>query len=305
MRVARAPRRAVRDRRRSRREPTARVAGGGRGARARGGVDARCGARGRGRRGREPRRALGRAGRRSGSDRTSTRFRRAVASTARSGSSRAIEAVERAGARIGGRLPRRGGRLRREPSARAPAAGRCRARSSSCTSSRGPCSRTHGVPLGVVTSIVGYARGELVFEGRAGHAGTTPMAGREDALVAAAEAVLRIRDAARAIDGAVATVGQLDVEPGGTNVIPSRVAHLRRRACARCGERLARLVEAIGFEPAQRTEPVPMDASRPGGAAREIGAPGLPPSSSPRARATTPGSSPLLAFRARCSSSAA
>ena len=74
---------------------------------------------------------------------------------------------------------------------------------------QGPVLASAGAPLGVVTSIVGYARGELVFEGAAGHAGTTPMEGRADALVAAAEAVLAIRDAARAIDGAVATVGQL------------------------------------------------------------------------------------------------
>ena len=41
-------------------------------------------------------------------------------------------------------------------------------------------------PLGVVTAIVGYVRGRRSFTGNAGHAGTTPMDGREDALVAAA-----------------------------------------------------------------------------------------------------------------------
>jgi allantoate deiminase len=77
-------------------------------------------------------------------------------------------------------------------------------------------------PLVVVTAIVGYARAELFFEGRAGHAGTTPMSGREDALVEAAYAILRIREAAASIEGAVATVGELDVEPGAGNVIPGR-----------------------------------------------------------------------------------
>ena len=48
------------------------------------------------------------------------------------------------------------------------------------------------------------------------------MAGRSDALVAAAEFVLGLRDAAAAVDGAVATVGRLEVEPGATNVIPAR-----------------------------------------------------------------------------------
>jgi acetylornithine deacetylase/succinyl-diaminopimelate desuccinylase-like protein len=123
---------------------------------------------------------------------------------------------------------------------------------------QGPVLADAGLPLGVVTSIVGYARGELVFEGRAGHAGTTPMAGREDALVAAAEAVLRIRDAAAGIGGAVATVGRLELEPGGTNVIPSRV-RISVDARAPDAERLERLVDEIGLEPAQRNEPASMD----------------------------------------------
>ena len=53
---------------------------------------------------------------------------------------------------------------------------------------QGPVLASADAPLGVVTGIVGYARGELVVEGRAGHAGTTPMDQRADALVAAAEA---------------------------------------------------------------------------------------------------------------------
>ena len=88
--------------------------------------------------------------------------------------------------------------------------------------------------------------GELVFEGDAGHAGTTPMAGRKDALVAAAEAVLRIRDAARGIEGAVATVGQATVEPGGSNVVPSRV-RISVDARAPDSGRLDDLVAAIGW----------------------------------------------------------
>lgn len=120
---------------------------------------------------------------------------------------------------------------------------------------QGPALDQAGAPLGVVTGIVGYARGELVFEGRAGHAGTTPMAGRDDALVAAAEAVLHIRDSAAAIPGAAATVGQIEVEPGGANVIPGR-ARISVDARAPDTEQLDALVAAIGFEPAQRTEPV-------------------------------------------------
>jgi allantoate deiminase len=124
---------------------------------------------------------------------------------------------------------------------------------------QGPVLAAAGAPLGVVTNIVGYARGELVFEGSAGHAGTTPMHARDDALIAAVEAVLRIRDVARAIDGAVATVGELSVEPGASNVIPSRV-RFSVDARAPDSERLAQLVSGIGFEPAQQTNPAPMSA---------------------------------------------
>jgi len=120
---------------------------------------------------------------------------------------------------------------------------------------QGPVLADAGVPLGVATGIVGYARGELVVEGRAGHAGTTPMAGRDDALAAAAGEILRVRDAALAIPGAVATVGKLDVEPGGANVIPSLV-RLSLDVRAPDAARLDSLVAAVGFEPDYRVEPV-------------------------------------------------
>ena len=55
------------------------------------------------------------------------------------------------------------------------ARGRCRRRTSSCTSSRARGSPPPACRSGVVTAIVGYARGEVVVEGAAGHAGTTPM----------------------------------------------------------------------------------------------------------------------------------
>jgi allantoate deiminase len=140
---------------------------------------------------------------------------------------------------------------------------------------QGPVLERAGAPLGVVTGIVGYARGELVFEGRAGHAGTTPMDAREDALVAAAEAVLRVRDAAVAIEGAVATVGELEVEPAAGNAIPSHV-QLSVDARAPDAERLGTLVDAIAFEPAQRTEPAEMDERLRRVLGEELAARGLP-----------------------------
>ena len=123
---------------------------------------------------------------------------------------------------------------------------------------QGPRLADAGVPLGVVSSIVGYVRGTVVVEGRPGHAGTTPMDARDDALCRAAEVVLLIRDAARAVDGAVATVGRVEVEPGAVNVIPARVS-LSVDARAPDAARLDELVGRIGFEPSLRVEPVAMD----------------------------------------------
>jgi beta-ureidopropionase / N-carbamoyl-L-amino-acid hydrolase len=81
--------------------------------------------------------------------------------------------------------------------------------------------------VGIVTSIVGIRRIEIVFEGAADHAGTTPMSLRHDALVAAAHTVVAVRRIAEqlAAEGAgyfVATVGVLAVEPGASNVVPGR-----------------------------------------------------------------------------------
>jgi allantoate deiminase len=123
---------------------------------------------------------------------------------------------------------------------------------------QGPILERAGVPLGLAMGIVGIVRGERVFEGHAGHAGTVPMEGRADALVAAAEYILRVRDSAAGIDGAVATVGQIDVEPGAVNVIPSRV-RISVDARAPDRARLDRLVDELELtHPDFRLEPVPM-----------------------------------------------
>ena len=120
---------------------------------------------------------------------------------------------------------------------------------------QGPVLERLGAPLGVVTGIAGQARGNVVFEGRACHAGTTPMTERSDALVQAAEFVLRVRDSAR--DRAVATVGALEVEDAATNVVPGRVT-VSVDARAPTAGQLEELIGAIGFEPAWRQDPVAM-----------------------------------------------
>ncbi len=86
---------------------------------------------------------------------------------------------------------------------------------------------SRSLDVGVVTSIVGIRRIEIVFQGEADHAGTTPMALRHDALAAAANTVAAVRRTAEqlAAEGAdyfVATVGILTVEPSASNIVPGR-----------------------------------------------------------------------------------
>ena len=79
-----------------------------------------------------------------------------------------------------------------------------------------------GISLGIATSLSARGRWEWQVVGEANHAGTTPMAGRHDALVRAAEFVLAVQRTAVAHEGSVATVGRITPWPGGTNVIPGR-----------------------------------------------------------------------------------
>jgi allantoate deiminase len=87
---------------------------------------------------------------------------------------------------------------------------------------QGPRLEAEDLPVGVVSAITGQTRAEVTFEGEAGHAGTVPMDRRRDALAAAAEWIGAVEARARAQDGVVATVGEIAVAPGASNVIPGR-----------------------------------------------------------------------------------
>jgi allantoate deiminase len=88
---------------------------------------------------------------------------------------------------------------------------------------QGPMLEARDVPVGVVSTITGFARWSFTFTGQAAHAGTMPMDRRLDALAAAAEFVLAVEAEARSTSGLVATVGQLAVSPGAVNVVPGEV----------------------------------------------------------------------------------
>lgn len=87
---------------------------------------------------------------------------------------------------------------------------------------QGPVLYEMDLPLGLVTSINGSARflGEVI--GTACHAGTTPMNKRHDAAAAVAELLLFAEKRATKDGDSVATIGQLQVPNGSTNVVPGR-----------------------------------------------------------------------------------
>ena len=81
-----------------------------------------------------------------------------------------------------------------------------------------------GISIGVVEGIVGINQWTVTIEGKANHAGTTPMNQRQDAMLAAAKLVVAVNQIATSIPGRqVATVGKIKAEPGAPNVIPGRV----------------------------------------------------------------------------------
>jgi N-carbamoyl-L-amino-acid hydrolase len=81
-----------------------------------------------------------------------------------------------------------------------------------------------GVAVGVVEGIVAIDRHEVTVTGFANHAGTTPMMDRQDALIAASQLTIAVRDIVNQEAGhQVGTVGRLDVTPNAPNVIPGIV----------------------------------------------------------------------------------
>ena len=150
---------------------------------------------------------------------------------------------------------------------------------------QGPVLERLGLAHAVVTSIAGMSGFTATVTGSPGHAGTTPMQGRRDALLAAAELALALRDLAGRIDGAVVTVGKLTIDDAAANVIPGQVAMSIDARCptaggleqliAGLGEACSQVASASGcavaLDPVWRSRPVPMSA-RVGNAIRQAAA---------------------------------
>ncbi len=89
---------------------------------------------------------------------------------------------------------------------------------------QGPVLERLGRRIGVPHGIVGLHWREVRVRGQGNHAGASPMAGRSDALCAAAEMILAVEGTARAAgSGLVATVGRIRSQPGSPNIIPEEV----------------------------------------------------------------------------------
>jgi allantoate deiminase len=121
---------------------------------------------------------------------------------------------------------------------------------------QGPVLEAQHLPVAVVSAIASQSRITVRFTGEAGHAGTVPMSLRHDAFCAAAEFALAVESVARALPGVVATVGQVSVQPGASNVIPGQVTlsldvrhqddAIREQACRQLEERARAIQQARG-----------------------------------------------------------
>jgi N-carbamoyl-L-amino-acid hydrolase len=117
---------------------------------------------------------------------------------------------------------------------------------------QGPILEAEKKVIGVVGGVQGMRWYDLTLEGRASHAGTTPMTMRSDASVAAAEIIVAVNRLAGEIgDGALATTGVIDAYPNSRNVVPSRVfltvdlRHTAVETLDRMEERLKEVVAEI------------------------------------------------------------
>ena len=140
---------------------------------------------------------------------------------------------------------------------------------------QGPHLDRAGLEIGVVEGIVAIERWDVRIEGATNHAGTTPMAERRDALVAAALLTRAVREEVMARAGdQVGNVGLIEVPSGAPNVVPGLVRlpielrdmdpgviaetmeRIRRRGAAieaETGTRIA--IAGVGAEPPAPTDP--------------------------------------------------
>ncbi len=143
---------------------------------------------------------------------------------------------------------------------------------------QGPLLEAEGLAVGTVTGIAAQLRYEVTVTGTAGHAGTTSMTLRRDALAGAAEMILAVETIARAAaSDLVATVGRIEASPGAANVIPGSVTFtvdVRAGDAARRDDAAADILEAIRAIAGPSS--FPREGGAPGSPAIPFMAPGPP-----------------------------
>lgn len=89
---------------------------------------------------------------------------------------------------------------------------------------QGPVLENENIDIGVVEGVCGMINYEFTFRGQAGHAGTTPMKFRRDALYAAVKTIQYLHDELDKLDEKlVYTTGKISAHPNIHTIIPDEV----------------------------------------------------------------------------------
>lgn len=88
---------------------------------------------------------------------------------------------------------------------------------------QGPFLERQKLAIGIPSGIVGITRLDVTVNGKANHAGTTPMCERKDAMRDAAELISKWFAWADCQEGLVCNIGVLDITPGHVSVVPEKV----------------------------------------------------------------------------------
>ena len=89
---------------------------------------------------------------------------------------------------------------------------------------QGPILEANKHPIGIVTGGQGQRWFDITIHGRDSHAGSTPMSGRKDALIAASHFIQNVQQIALEYKPhAVGTVGEMSLLPNSRNTIPGEV----------------------------------------------------------------------------------
>lgn len=124
--------------------------------------------------------------------------------------------------------------------------------------------------IGVVEGIVSIERYEARIAGFANHAGTTPMAERQDAMLAASHLTIAVRECVTKLPGRqVGTVGKIEISPNAPNVVPGAAAmiielrDLSPEKLKTIGDEIRARATAIATATKTRIEIVPASSNPP------------------------------------------